>query len=69
MKEPELNIGDKFVSVDSPNLVWEVHRFVERSGHLTHVELKCLGNLNRTVLIGKMVLQDRRHYRKADTET
>ena len=69
VKAPEVNLGDRFVSVGSADLVWVVRRIVECPGLPTHVELKCSGHRKRTVVIGKAVLLDRGHYRKMDIQS
>jgi len=64
MSNSDINIKDRFVGVDFPDLVLEVQKFIEPPGLPPHVGLKCAGHHSRSMMIGKAALLDNRLFRK-----
>ncbi len=58
MKSPSIEIGDKFIKPEVPDIVWVVERLVDLSGLPPHAELRVQGNPNRMMMMSQEALSD-----------
>ena len=62
MKSTSIKVGDKFIKLEVPNMVWVVKRLMAIPGMLPHAELKVRGHLSRSMTLSLDALTDQNLY-------
>lgn len=63
-----LEVGDLFVRVDAPHIVWRVARLVPTHDGIGHVFLELRGQPSTTKLLARSALSNRREFRRTGYE-
>jgi hypothetical protein len=58
-----INCGDKFVRLESPEIIWNVVRIVELPGLPQHAEIVSYGVSTKTMLLSEKALLDHRMWK------
>lgn len=63
-----LEVGDLFVRVDAPHIVWRVARLVPTHDGISHVFLELRDQPSTTKLLARSALSNRREFRRIGYE-
>ncbi len=66
MKSTSIKVGDKFIKLEVPHMVWVVIRLMKIPGMLPHAELKVQGHLRGSMTLSLEALTDQNLYRRIE---
>ena len=66
MKSPSIEVSDKFIKPEVPDIVWVVKRLVDLPGLPPHAELRVQGNPNRMMMMSQEALADHRLFHRIE---
>ncbi len=59
----DIKCGDKFVRLESPEIIWNVERIVDLPGLPQHAEIASYGVSTKTMLLSEKALLDHRMWK------
>ena len=68
MKKSTIALGEKYIKVDAPNIIWLVGRPVNIDHPVPHVWLVQEGKANRKITLSVSALQDTSIYKKVEAK-
>ena len=63
-KNVAIEVGDRYVKVDAPNIIWIVSHPLDVADPVPHVRLVQEGSANRKITLSVSALQDAKMHRK-----
>lgn len=64
--EGGIKLGDCFVKVDAPTIIWEVTRVLTMTDPIPHVQLHQKGKSSRQITLSIGALADKKLFRRVD---
>ena len=68
VKKSMIKLGDRYVKVDAPNIIWVVSKPLNAADSVPHVLLVQEGTTNRKITLSISALQDTSIYKKIETK-